>query len=113
MGRHRPGDASGLNEGEAMRRLVLAGTFLALTTVAACGGSTGSKTTQPTGATPTTASAPKEPVKIAFMGIETGANATPDRHNALELAISEINAKGGAAGHMLEYTAYDTGILPP
>jgi branched-chain amino acid transport system substrate-binding protein len=38
--------------------------------------------------------------------------ATPDRHNAVELAIKQINAAGGADGHMFQYTPYDTGILP-
>lgn len=54
----------------------------------------------------------KAPVKIALLDFETGSYATPDRHNAIELAIKQINAAGGADGHMFQYKPYDTGILP-
>ena len=82
---------------------------------AACSSSSKNKTTTNTtaaGGSATTAVSNGAPIKIAFMSIETGTFASPDRHNAIELAISEINAKGGVMGHMLQYTAYDTGILP-
>lgn len=49
---------------------------------------------------------------IALLDFETGVYATPDRHNAIELAIKQINAAGGADGHMFQYNPYDTGILP-
>ena len=90
---------------------------------AACGSSKSSKTTTATtattAATGTTASGTATsvnpnlpPVKIALLGIETGTYATPDRHNAIDLAIQQLNANGGIDGHKVEYTAYDTGILP-
>ena len=50
------------------------------------------------------------PVNIAWEGFETGAYATPNRHNDIELAIKQINAKGGVDGHMFAYKAYDTGF---
>lgn len=52
------------------------------------------------------------PIKIADLGFETGAYALPGRHDSIELAINQINAAGGIDGHKLEYTAYDSGILP-
>ena len=50
------------------------------------------------------------PVNIAWIGFETGAYAQPTRHNDIELAISQINAKGGVDGHKFEYTPYDSGF---
>jgi branched-chain amino acid transport system substrate-binding protein len=50
------------------------------------------------------------PINIAWEGFETGAYATPNRHNDIELAIKQINAKGGVDGHLLTYKAYDTGF---
>jgi branched-chain amino acid transport system substrate-binding protein len=52
------------------------------------------------------------PVNIAWLGFETGVYAQPTRHNDIELAIKQINAKGGVDGHMFEYTPYDTGFGP-
>ena len=53
-----------------------------------------------------------EPVNIAWLGFETGAYATATRHNDINLAIKQINAKGGVDGHKFEYTPYDTGFGP-
>ena len=101
-------------------RKVLAG-VAALTLVAtACGSSKSSKsTTATTAGTGTTASgsgttvaANLPPIKIALLDFETGVYATPDRHNAIDVAIQQLNANGGVDGHKVEYTAYDTGILP-
>lgn len=52
------------------------------------------------------------PVKIAWLGFETGVYAQPTRHNDINLAIKQINAAGGVDGHMFEYTPYDTGFTP-
>ncbi len=49
---------------------------------------------------------------IALLGIESGPNATDNRHNTLDLAIEELNAKGGIMGHPVKYTAYDAGQTP-
>ena len=56
------------------------------------------------------ASSSSAPVNIAWEGFETGAYATPARHNDIELAIKQINAKGGVDGHLFAYKAYDTGF---
>lgn len=85
------------------------GATLALT-ASACGSS--SSTNSSSGASATGASTKGAPIKIAFLGFESGSYATPDRHNSLELAINQINATGGVDGHKVQYTAYDTGILP-
>lgn len=67
------------------------------------------------GAAATTAAAPTAvdpslpPLKIGLLGIESGALVTQNRHNSIEMAIAELNAKGGAYGHKIEYTAYDAG----
>ncbi|TYB42324.1 ABC transporter substrate-binding protein [Actinomadura chibensis] len=53
-----------------------------------------------------------EPIKIAWMGAETGEYATKDRHYAIDLAIADINAKGGIGGRKVEYKAYDGGLTP-
>jgi branched-chain amino acid transport system substrate-binding protein len=87
-----------------MRRSWLVGVVVALI-VTACGSSSG-------GTKQAASPSSKQPVKIAFLNIETGPNALPNRHDALQLAIDQINAKGGIHGHPVEYTAYDTGILP-
>ena len=52
------------------------------------------------------------PVKIAWLGFETGVYAQPTRHNDINLAINQINAKGGVDGHLFQYTPYDTGFGP-
>jgi len=102
-----------------VRRLLILGTAVAIAGAACSSSSKKTASTSPTsGSAPaSTTSAPTAapsgtPIKIAFLGSETGTFAAPDRHNALELAISEINAKGGVMGHKLQYTAYDVGILP-
>jgi ABC-type branched-subunit amino acid transport system substrate-binding protein len=75
-------------------------------------GSSGSHSATPTSVGTSSGASPGAPIKIALLGFETGVYATPDRHNAMQLAIKQINASGGIDGHMLQYTAYDTGILP-
>ena len=52
------------------------------------------------------------PIRIALMGIFSGANFTPGADNAFKLAIDEINSSGGIAGRQLEYKEFDTGITP-
>lgn len=54
----------------------------------------------------------KAPVVIAYMDPETGVYASPWRHNDIELAIKQINARGGVDGHKFEYVPYDTNITP-
>ena len=52
------------------------------------------------------------PIKIAWMGAETGETATKDRHYAIDLAVEQINAKGGIDGRKIEYKSYDGGLTP-
>jgi branched-chain amino acid transport system substrate-binding protein len=100
-----------------MRKIIAVGVMAAMVAVA-CSSSKKSTSTATTAGPGTTApgttvsATPKTPIKIAFLDIETGANAAPNRHDALELAIDQLNAKGGVDGHKVEYTAYDTGVLP-
>ena len=61
---------------------------------------------------PAGASSNGAPVKIAWIGFETGVYAQPTRHNDINLAISQINAKGGVDGHKFEFTPYDSGFGP-
>ena len=97
-----------------MRKVLLSGVVLALA-AAACG-SSGSSTASSGSNSGTSGGSsstpPGAPIKIALLDFETGVYALPDRHDAIELAIDQINAKGGVDGHKLEYTAYDSGILP-
>lgn len=74
----------------------------------------GSSTTSGSAGTSTGGSTPSngQPIKIAYLGFETGTYALPGRHDAVELAIDQLNAAGGIDGHKVEYTAYDSGILP-
>lgn len=58
----------------------------------------------------TGAGASATPVKIAFVGIESGAYAIPDHNDDIELAIKNINARGGVDGHLFEYASFDTGL---
>ncbi|TDB83583.1 ABC transporter substrate-binding protein [Actinomadura sp. KC216] len=53
-----------------------------------------------------------EPIKIAWMGAESGEYATKDRHYAIDLAVEHINAKGGIDGRKVEYKPYDGGLTP-
>lgn len=98
-----------------MKKLAL-GLAAAALVAAACGSSSKSHSSSPTtnggGSSPSSSGGSGAPIKIALLDFETGAYATPDRHNAVELAIKEINAAGGVDGHMLQYKGYDTGILP-
>jgi branched-chain amino acid transport system substrate-binding protein len=79
------------------------------TTTAASGATT---TGAATSAAATSAVANKDPINIALLGIESGPNATDNRHNAIDLAVEEINANGGMSGHPVKYTAYDAGQTP-
>src|SRR3954471_9920927 len=56
------------------------------------------------------ADANASPFVIAFYGAETGPNASPIRHNSIDLAVEEINKQGGILGHPVKYVAYDAGI---
>jgi branched-chain amino acid transport system substrate-binding protein len=69
-------------------------------------------TASTTASTTATTSANKDPITIGLLGIESGPNAFDGRHNTLELAIAELNAKGGIDGHPVKYTAYDAGQTP-
>jgi branched-chain amino acid transport system substrate-binding protein len=89
----------------------LAVVIAAAMVVAGCGSSSGTHSATPTSGG-THAAPSGAPIKIALLGFETGVYATPDRHNAIDLAIKQINSAGGVNGHMLQYTAYDTGVLP-
>ncbi len=82
-------------------KLVNAGLAVVLLASACGGGSTGSPTVSGSG-----------PIRIALMGIFSGANFTPGGDNAFKLAIDEINGSGGIAGRQLEYKEFDTGITP-
>ena len=102
-----------------MRKMIAVGVVAAMVAVACGSSSKKSSSTATTAGNATSASpgttvsaTPKAPIKIAFLDIETGANAAPNRHDALELAIDQLNAKGGVDGRKVEYTAYDTGVLP-
>lgn len=53
-----------------------------------------------------------EPIRIAYMDILQGPNAVEGGDRALQLAVDEINAAGGIAGHQLEVKAYNTDITP-
>ncbi|MGE0880287.1 MAG: ABC transporter substrate-binding protein [Acidimicrobiia bacterium] len=106
------------------KRVALAGLIAAGLIAAACGDDstdTSSATTAAPGAATTAGAAvtsaaaptavdPSLPaLKIGFLGTESGALAVANRHYSLEMAIAELNAKGGAYGHKIEYTAYDAG----
>lgn len=54
----------------------------------------------------------QEPIRIAYMDILQGPNASENGDRALRLAIDEINAAGGIAGHKVEFKAYNTDITP-
>lgn len=57
-------------------------------------------------------SASSGPIRIAWMGAESGETATKDRHYAIDLAVDHINAKGGIGGRKIEYKPYDGGLTP-
>jgi branched-chain amino acid transport system substrate-binding protein len=52
------------------------------------------------------------PIRIAYMGILSGPNATKGSTHAFELAVKEINAAGGIDGRQVEFEAFDTDITP-
>ncbi len=61
---------------------------------------------------PSGAKSSKSPYVIGWITIASGTNATPDRNNAVQLAVNQINKKGGADGHKFELKYYDSGIEP-
>jgi branched-chain amino acid transport system substrate-binding protein len=81
-------------------RLVTAGIALALL-VSACAGSSGPPVSNTVG-----------PIRIALMGIFSGASYNPISYNAFKLALDEINTAGGVRGRLIEYKEFDTGITP-
>jgi branched-chain amino acid transport system substrate-binding protein len=58
---------------------------------------------------PKAVSATATPFVIGFMDAETGSGVLPIRHNAIELAIQEVNKQGGVYGHPGQYKTYDLG----
>jgi branched-chain amino acid transport system substrate-binding protein len=60
----------------------------------------------------TVASASGTPIRIAVMGILSGANAVKGYDNAFKMGVDEINASGGILGHPIEYKEFDTDITP-
>ncbi|MEU4244535.1 branched-chain amino acid ABC transporter substrate-binding protein [Actinoplanes sp. NPDC026619] len=52
------------------------------------------------------------PIRIAYMDILQGPNATEGGDRGLQLAVEEINAAGGINGHKLEVKSYNTDITP-
>lgn len=99
-----------------MRRATLVALIVALVATA-CGSSShksssGGAAGGGSGGSSGSGSSSGAPIKIAYLGFETGTYALPGRHDSLELAIDQINAAGGVDGHKIEYTAYDSGILP-
>jgi branched-chain amino acid transport system substrate-binding protein len=81
-------------------RLVTVGMTLAVL-VSACAGSSGPPVSNTVG-----------PIRIALMGIFSGANFNPIGNNGFKLAVDEINAAGGVRGRQIEYKEFDTGITP-
>ena len=63
-------------------------------------------------ATPSSAASSKSPVVIADVSIQTGPYATPGRNNDLNLAVSQLNAKGGIAGHPVKVEFFDSSLTP-
>src|SRR5690348_12445095 len=55
------------------------------------------------------AKAKKDPIKIGYVGIESGPNATANRHNTIELAVAQLNARGGLDGHPIQLMIEDGG----
>ena len=109
-------------------RKLLALSMAAAAIMAACGDDGGSATNTTAAPTtvgaattvagPATTTAPARPtkvdpalpaLKIGFMIQASGANAIANRAHALELAVAELNAAGGAYGHKIEFTEYDIG----
>jgi branched-chain amino acid transport system substrate-binding protein len=84
----------------ALVRLVTAGITVAVL-LSACGGSSGPPVSNTVG-----------PIRIALMGIFSGANYNPAATNAFKLAVDEINSAGGVRGRQIEYKEFDTGITP-
>jgi branched-chain amino acid transport system substrate-binding protein len=62
--------------------------------------------------TATAASASSAPVKIAFLNTETGENAPPNVNDSVQLAVQQLNAKGGINGHKVVLTTVDSGTMP-
>ncbi len=60
----------------------------------------------------TAGAATKAPVVIAFLGIETGPNASPTANDPVTLAVDQINASGGMDGHKVQVKFYDANVTP-
>lgn len=82
------------------RNIWLAGALAAVLPLAACGRGGGE------------GGGSDEPIRIAFMDILQGPNATEDGDRLLKLAVDEINAAGGIDGRKVEYKSYNTDITP-
>lgn len=97
---------------DAASTTAAAATTAASTATTAGGAATtaGSATTAAAGPTKVDPALP--PLKIGFMIQGSGANAVANRAHALELAVAELNAAGGAYGHKIEFTEYDIGTTP-
>ena len=104
-----------LTQGTNVRKTLLTTLIAVSLLLAACGdddsGSNATATTTTTTAADgsSTTAANKDPVKMGLLGVETGPNASEDRHDTIELAIDEL---GSAGGHPLEYSAYDAQYTP-
>jgi branched-chain amino acid transport system substrate-binding protein len=58
------------------------------------------------------AASSKSPIVIAFLGIETGPDASPTANDPVTLAADQINAAGGVDGHKIQVQFYDANITP-
>jgi branched-chain amino acid transport system substrate-binding protein len=58
------------------------------------------------------AASSKSPIVIAFLGIETGPDASPTANDPVTLAADQINAAGGVDGHQIELKFYDANVTP-
>ncbi|MGD9794314.1 MAG: ABC transporter substrate-binding protein [Acidimicrobiia bacterium] len=101
--------ACGDDGGESASTTAAAATTAAPATTAASGAATTAAPATTAAAGPTKVDPALPPLKIGFMIQASGANALSFRAHALELAIEELNAKGGAYGHKIEFTEYDIG----
>jgi branched-chain amino acid transport system substrate-binding protein len=93
---------------------IAAGVVAATLLIAGCSSSKssggGSSSTAAGGSS--ASSATGTPIKIAVMGILSGANYTKGFDNAFKMGVDEINASGGIMGHPVEYKEFDTDITP-
>jgi len=73
--------------------------------VAACGSSGGSSSSSSSSSAST-----KGPYVIGFMNILSGPASIPGETDPIELAATQINAKGGIDGRQVEIKSYDVGL---